>query len=216
MSDLPVGSHQEIINRMKAAVSAGKHWYLGLIEAIRDYPEEDYLIGGDALDWIALSQMLIRETGDNIISRRETAQFLSLGKPPLKIIPAEARRLIGDGKYNLYLNYLYGVTVEAALLKAVLAEVEKEFTSLGMAPPENARNRAFIAIYEAEEPLLQRSFIEKTGIACREPGRNEKEFVYWLFKYRLKNSDKEKVASDTKKALDWLKTRSNVFPRLFW
>ncbi len=36
-----------------------------------------------------------------------------------------------------------------------------------------------------------------------------KEFTYWLFKHRLKQCDKAKVASDTKKALDWL--RSNGF-----
>jgi hypothetical protein len=28
-----------------------------------------------------------------------------------------------------------------------------------------------------------------------------KEFTYWLFKYRVKTSEKPKIASDTKKAL---------------
>jgi hypothetical protein len=28
-----------------------------------------------------------------------------------------------------------------------------------------------------------------------------KEFTYWLFKYRVKHSEKSRVASDTKKAL---------------
>ena len=31
-----------------------------------------------------------------------------------------------------------------------------------------------------------------------------KEFTYWLFKYRIKTSDKAKIASDTKKGLDAL------------
>ena len=31
-----------------------------------------------------------------------------------------------------------------------------------------------------------------------------KEFTYWLFKYRVKNCDKERVASDTKRALEEL------------
>ena len=31
-----------------------------------------------------------------------------------------------------------------------------------------------------------------------------KEFTYWLFKYRLKHNDKERVASDTRKALKWI------------
>ena len=32
-----------------------------------------------------------------------------------------------------------------------------------------------------------------------------KEFTYWLFKYRLKRCEKARIASDTKKALDYLK-----------
>jgi hypothetical protein len=34
-----------------------------------------------------------------------------------------------------------------------------------------------------------------------------KEFAYWRFKYRLKTSEKARVASDTRKALDWLGRR---------
>jgi len=32
-----------------------------------------------------------------------------------------------------------------------------------------------------------------------------KEFTYWLFKYRLKHCEKARVASDTKKAMGYLK-----------
>jgi len=32
-----------------------------------------------------------------------------------------------------------------------------------------------------------------------------REFTYWLFKYRLKHTEKARVASDTRKALLWLK-----------
>ena len=31
-----------------------------------------------------------------------------------------------------------------------------------------------------------------------------KEFTYWLFKYRLKKCEKAKIASDTKKAIEYL------------
>ena len=215
MSELPVGSHREIINRMKASIKAGKHWYLALVEAIRDYPEERFLIGGEALDWISLSQMLISETGEGTINRREITQFFNHGKPPINITPAEARQLVGDTKYNLYLNYLYGVTVEASLLKAVEAEIKKEFSSLGLAPPEDIQSRAFITIYEAEEDKLRAVFASETGAGLPNQEIRDIEFIYWLFKYRLKISDKEKVASDTKKALNWLKSGVNVFPRLF-
>jgi len=32
-----------------------------------------------------------------------------------------------------------------------------------------------------------------------------KEFIYWRFKYRVKTSEKARVASDTQKALQWLR-----------
>ena len=38
-----------------------------------------------------------------------------------------------------------------------------------------------------------------------------REFTYWLFKYRIKYNDKERVASDTRKALEWVK--SNGVPQ---
>jgi len=41
-----------------------------------------------------------------------------------------------------------------------------------------------------------------------------KEFTYWLFKYRIKNTDKERVASDTRKALNWV-NRHGLPQRLF-
>jgi hypothetical protein len=42
-----------------------------------------------------------------------------------------------------------------------------------------------------------------------------KEFTYWRFKYRLDHCEKAKVASDTKKALHWLKSQgfSNYLER---
>ncbi|MCK5428887.1 MAG: hypothetical protein KAI94_05420, partial [Anaerolineales bacterium] len=39
------------------------------------------------------------------------------------------------------------------------------------------------------------------------------EFTYWLFKYRLNNSDKERIASDTQKGLKNLSKKQRV---TFW
>jgi hypothetical protein len=41
-----------------------------------------------------------------------------------------------------------------------------------------------------------------------------KEFTYWLFKYRLKTSDKAKIASDTKKGLDALHQMAKTKPQV--
>ena len=37
-----------------------------------------------------------------------------------------------------------------------------------------------------------------------------REFTYWLFKFRVRNSDKAKVASDTTKGLNYLERIDNT------
>jgi hypothetical protein len=49
-----------------------------------------------------------------------------------------------------------------------------------------------VDLFRRDKGLPRRSHITLTEM---------KEFTYWLFKMRLKNSDKSRVASDTKRAL---------------
>ena len=42
------------------------------------------------------------------------------------------------------------------------------------------------------------------GVGDKLSETEAKEFTYWLFKYRLQNHDKAKVASDTKRGLQYL------------
>ncbi len=215
MNALPLNPDSEIISRFKNAITGGRHWYLALIEAMRDYPQDDYIIAREALDWISLGRAIIGEAAD-LINQEEVERFFILGHPPLKLSPPEARRMIGEARYNLYLNYLYGITIEASLVKSVVSEIEKEACSLGLAKPKNALAKAYLRIYGNDQNQLLADF--KNDTASYEHSKdehNQDEFTYWLFKYRLKNSDKEKVASDTKKAVTWLRNRNNLFPRLF-
>ena len=117
------------------------------------------------------------------------------------------KRLLGESKYSQHLNYFYGVTAEEALLEAVEEEVRKEERGLNLRTEDAIADEAYRRAYgEAQDALL-----EKFRAAFAYPARAEmslgemKEFTYWLFKYRLAHSDPEKSASDTKKALSWLK-----------
>ncbi len=214
MGPFVLSTHQAVISRFQASVNSGQHWYLALLEAMRDYPENEYLIGGEALDWKGLAASILRTAGD-ILPQAEATCFIEGGKPPLHINSAEARQLIGESKYNMYLNYLYGVTVEAALLKAVTAEVVKERFSLGLSRLKDAGGEAIVRVYGAEKLILRSQYVQQAQAhAIGTPGFDA-GFTYWLFKYRLKQHDKEKVASDTKKALGWLKNNPRSFPRLF-
>lgn len=212
MNAHPVTLHQETINRLIASVEAGKHWYLALLEAIRDYPEKNYLVGGEALDWMKMAALLVEQIS-GLAPPDEVAAFLEKGKPPVKVPPEDARRLVGQVKYNLYLNYLYGITVESALVRAVTDEVTREIKSAGLVRTKNTDSEVYVRIYGLDRKALQAMFAgEMNG---KPPGSSGDEFTYCLFKYRLKHSDKEKVASDTKKALNWLQGPGSYFPRLF-
>ena len=77
----------------------------------------------------------------------------------------------------------------------------------GLNMEHNVADEAYGRIYGATQAALLQKFRRERGYPhLKSISLTElKEFTYWLFKYRLKECDKARVASDTKKALDWLK-----------
>lgn len=204
----------EAIRRFRNAIAADMHWYKALLEAVGRWssPQEtfqgrhyQYLIEGTALDWQLLAERLC-EAVDGLLPEKEKSDFLLKGKPPLDITKEQFQELIGTVKYKQYLNYFYGVTVEEALLLAVKDEVRKERLLFAIVKEDVAAAEAFKRIYGETQPVLLEQFRkEKHHRRLRSISLSElKQFTYWLFKYRVKHNDKSRVASDTKKALDWL------------
>jgi hypothetical protein len=204
----------EAIQHLKQAVMSGRNWYVALLEAISLWGSAEethngrhysYLIGGEAFDWLSLAERLCLEV-DGLIPEEETIDLLFSAAPPIELSQKEFRDLIGDVKYRGYLNYLYGVVVEEALLGALHEEVSKEQGCFGLADHGQIEGEAYRRIYGADMQALLDKFRDTRDY--RHVGRitlNEhKEFVYWLFKHRVHRSEKARVASDTKKALDWL------------
>ncbi|MDD5083023.1 MAG: hypothetical protein PHU08_06595 [Dehalococcoidales bacterium] len=207
---------QEIVEQLAQVIRGGKHWYIALLEAIGLWPiaEEThhgrsyrYLIAGEAFDWLLLAERLCQAV-DNLLPEAEKTALLFHNHSPLDLTRAEFKKLIGSQKYQQYLNYFYGITVEEALIRAVLSEVRKERQTLGQSGEHGALDEAFRRIYGASRTtLLNRfrrewSYPQLNSISLTEL----KEFTYWLFKYRLRHCDQAKVASDTKKALKQLNT----------
>ena len=133
--------------------------------------------------------------------------FLFHGEPPLALTEGEFEELLGRQKHHRYLNFFYGVTVEEALLLVVEEEVRKERHSEGLTRESDfVTNEAYRRVYGATKATLLRNFREEKGYPqSQSTSLTElKEFTYWLFKFRVKNSDKARIASDTRKALIWL------------
>ena len=203
------------IRHLKQAIADGKHWYTALLETMGLWTSAEeihnertcrYLIDGEAFDWLLLAERLC-ETVDGLLPEDEKNALLFYGKPPLSLSVSEVKELIGGSKYAQYLNYFYGVTVEGALLLAVQEEIDKERRVLGYRSKHESTDEAYQRIYNATRAALIKRFRQEKGYSQLKSITiiELKEFTYWLFKYRLKQCEKAKIASDTKKALGYLK-----------
>ena len=220
-NQLKPAGEAEAIRHLEQAITSGKHWYIALLETIGlwNTAEEThngriyrYLIADEAFDWLLLVERLC-EAVDGLLPSNEKTTLLFYGKPPLNLPTEKFKELIGSVKYHQYLNYFYGITVEETLILAVQEEVRKERWISGYCKESDTANETYRRIYGATKAVLLRHFRREKGYPqLRSISLTElKEFTYWLFKYRLKQCDKARVASDTKKALNWL--NSNGFSR---
>ncbi|MFH1639142.1 MAG: hypothetical protein ABIB93_02350 [Chloroflexota bacterium] len=202
------------IKHLEQAIMSGENWYLALLEAISLWEITSevyqghtyrYLIGGEAFDWLVLAERLCNSL-TAIIPEDEKIDLLFHVKPPLELPADEFKNLIGPRKYQQYLNYFYGITVEEALIQAMRDEVRKERCSRGYRDGTDYDDEVFRRVYGEGQIELLRLFRNEMGYQHLEStGLTElKEFTYWLFKYRIGSCDPARIASDTKKALDQL------------
>jgi len=213
-NQLTLTSDAKAIRHLKQAIISGQHWYIALLEAIGLWTTAEethngrtyhYLIDGEAFDWLLLAERLC-QTVDGLLPDDEPADLLFHSKPPLDLTNNKFKELIGSTKYHQYLNYFYGITVEEALILAVREEVRKERWTLGLNKEPDYDNEVYRRIYGATKAVLLKRFRREKGYRqLKSISLTElKEFTYWLFKHRLKQCDKARVASDTKKALQQL------------
>jgi len=182
-------------------------------EEVHNQRRYRYLIAGEAFDWLLLAERLCQAV-DGLLPDAEKTALLFHGQPPLNLTVGRFKELIGGGKYHQYLNYFYGITVEEALVLAVQEEVRKERRASGYNNKEHGVvGEVYRRIYGATKPVLLKRFRREKGYPhLKSISLTElKEFTYWLFKYRLKQCDKARIASDTKKALQQLNI--NGYPR---
>ncbi|MBI2303434.1 MAG: hypothetical protein HYU86_01630 [Chloroflexi bacterium] len=209
-----VPGDEEAVAQFKRDIAGGKHWFVALLAAMNQWrsPQENwcgrdycYLVGGEAFDWLLLAERLC-ETVDGAVPEDEKMSLLFQGRLPIEMETQELCRLMGETKYRAYLNYFYGIEVEEALAVAVEEEVRKERGLGGLNREASVAEEVFGRIYGATEHQLWQGFRREMGHS-RSDGvtlSQLKEFTYWLFKYRLKRGPKARVASDTKKGLEFL------------
>ncbi|MDO8491975.1 MAG: hypothetical protein Q7T04_08190 [Dehalococcoidia bacterium] len=200
-----------IVLGLREAIAGGRHWYPALLEAVGQWtaPEEVYqgrgycyLIENEAFDWLLLAERLCQEIED-LAPEQERNALLFLGRPPLPLGKDEFRRLLGPAKYRGYLNYYYGVMAEGSLQMAEKEELRKELQSRCCAREARLLDEVFLKVYGADHDTMLGRFRKKKGYPAADSISLTElhEFTYWLFKYRMANSDPARIASDTRKGL---------------
>ena len=214
--EITAASDVETIYLLREAILAGMHWYRALLAAIgrwsRAYEEYEgrkwcYLIDGEAFDWLLLAERLCLSVSE-LIPDDEMNALLFRGVTPLQLNAAEIRRYMGEKKFRQYLNFFYGVTVEEGLILAVQEEVEKEKRARGVRCHDSSEE-AFVRVYgDSYERMLNAFRYEKNYPFLNATTLGEqKEFTYWLFKYRFRWCEKARIASDTRKSLMFLQSQ---------
>ena len=207
------GADAEAIRHLRQAILSGKHWYIALLEAVGLWGSTEesydgrsyrYLLSGEAFDWLSLAERLCAEI-DSLLPEEEKVNLLFFAIPPIELSKEEFSKLIGEAKYRAYLNYLYGVVIEEALILAVEEEIYKEKRSYVVCSDEPIQQEAYQRVYGNDMATLLHRFRHEKGYPHHKSLSlaEQKEFTYWLFKYRVEHCDKARVASDTKKAIEY-------------
>ena len=209
------GEDAEAIAYLLGALERGVDWPTAMLQTMSMWRtatetvgdrRNNYFIGGEAFDWLLMAERLCEAAGD-LIPHDERETLLFTGRFPESFDAERFKELLGVQKHSGYLNYYYGVVVEEALQLAVEREVHKRAVSNGNQYQDDFSEEAFFRIYRRGRTELLQNFCAEMGYI------NEgiislsqcKEFLYWLFKYRMHISDKAKVASDTRKGIAQLR-----------
>ena len=170
-----------------------------------------YFIAGEAFDWLLLAERLCSSISD-LVPPQEMEDLLCYGRFPASFDLSRFKSLLGMDKYRGYLNYYYGVTVEEALHLATEIEIHKHCASNGIQYRDDFSEEAFVRIYGVPRSELLETFRDEMSYSNRHSLSlsESKNFTYWLFKYRMKVSDKARTASDTQKGLNQLQYMAEV------
>ena len=210
--EVAAAGSEETIRKFLDALSNGEPWAPALLRAVGEWsaPSEtvdgarlDYLIGGEAFDWLLLADRLLREAPEGSVPPDDAERLIFTGALPDGVTETQFAEALGPEKHRAHLNYFYGVVVEEALWLAVEREVEKERVLRGVRHSSGVDDAVAERLYGADLRSLLRRFQREHG----RPRRvrltlgQSREFAYWLFKRRLAASDQARVASDMRKGL---------------
>ncbi len=192
------------------ALDRGEPWYPALLDVISrwvapveslDGAPRDYLIAGEAFDWLSLAERLLAAAGPRVPAI-EAERLLFRAEPPDGSDEESFARAIGPVKHRAHLNFQYGVVVEETLLLTAELELQKARPidgPRGEPPDVTAYERIYAKPLDELMALYRSETSQPLGSRVRQV--EWQAFTYWCSKYRFRTGEPARVASDTRKAL---------------
>ena len=203
-----------LIQKMMQNIEKGNNWFDALLHLISSWKlrselvgtkNYNYLIDGEAFDWLLLAERICFVLKDFIPKKQYNSLIIS-GKFPYNLNVNEFRNIIGFNKYRLVLNYWYGVVVELFVQLAEEESVLRDNFSKGLTDDSEIETIVFRNLYGNSKVELFRQYCDSKDKKI--PNRINlfefKEFNYWLFKLRFNSLEPARVASDTLKGIKYM------------
>jgi hypothetical protein len=201
---------EQAVEALRRAIERGDDWYGALLAVIARWsaPAEvideityQYLLGGEAFDWLLLAQRLLTAVAD-LVSPREAERLLVFGIAPDGGDEEAFELAIGPAKYGAHLNFQYGIVIEELLLLTAEQELQKAGRLVGAGQPQ-PDVLAYEHVYGKSLDELLVLFRSETDSPLGEivSLQEWQSFTYWCSKFRVRMGEPARVASDTRKAV---------------
>lgn len=214
--------HAGVIAQLRQRAGREESWHMALLQAMGQWSlarenvsgqNWQYVIGGEALDGLALAQRLCLEI-PNVVPPYELQSLLFHGQWPEPMSQERLRELIGPYRYTALLNFRYGVVVEEALQLVAEESLRKSRLARCYQDSDEVIEDAYRHLYGDTRTNLLPEFLRDTGGVWGVDSdilslTAWQEFTYWLFKRRVKKWHPARVASDTRRGLERLRELQN-------
>ena len=190
-----------LIQELKSKIENGINWEKAVVDCISDWDINEefyrgykykYWINNEAFDWMSLTERL-GSAIKSYLNKKKFDELIFTGLLPSKSSYEYMKKVISKNKLSQVRNFYYGIIIED------LIYIQKSQQYLKNSIYTTNEYDGYEEIYGKNINLLFQQFAKITKFTNQTKINlyTYKEFIYWLFKFRIKNSDKTKVASDT-------------------
>lgn len=190
-----------LIQELKSKIENGINWEKAVVDCISDWDINEefyrgykykYWINNEAFDWMTLTERL-GSAIKSYLNKKKYHELIFTGLLPNKSSYEYMKKVISKNKLSQMRNFYYGIIIED------LIYIQKSQQYLKNSLNDINGYDGYEEIYGKNINLLFQQFAKNIKFTKQSTINlyTYKEFIYWLFKFRIKNSDKTKVASDT-------------------